>query len=163
MCGVDVFFGVLLLFLEKPIIRKYPEILFWLCDKFHFQFIHSSPIKHHSKNQHFSQHIMPGSQLKRLKASLKSAGVIGQPQQSKKAKKQQKQGSNGTTNSDSRLTKETALQSIREEFNPFEIKKNREKYSTSGGKKVKGIVGRPGISKQAGEEIVRRCSMDELR
>lgn len=103
---------------------------------------------------------MPGSQLKRLKASLKSAGVIGQPQQSKKVKKRQKQGPNGATNSDSRLTKETALQSIREEFNPFEIKKNREKYSVSGGKRVKGVVGRPGISKQAGEEIVCGCSMD---
>lgn len=97
---------------------------------------------------------MPGSQLKRLKASLKQAGVIGQPQRSKKAKIRERQGRNGTTNSDSRVTKEAALQSIREEFNPFEIKTTKEKHAISGGRKIKGITGKPGLSKQVGEDLV---------
>src|SRR4051794_25150114 len=102
---------------------------------------------------------MPGSQLKKLKASLKNAGVIGQPQKSKKVKNRLRKSRDGaTTNSDSRVSRDAALQSIREEFNPFDIKKNREKYSVAGGRKVKGTQGKPGISKQIGEETVRRSS-----
>ncbi|EPS44656.1 hypothetical protein H072_1344 [Dactylellina haptotyla CBS 200.50] len=75
------------------------------------------------------------SQLKRLRESLKTAGVIGQPQKSKKAKKRARQNKSGH---DARLSKEAALESIREEFNPFELKQTKEKFSVTGGRKVKG-------------------------
>lgn len=91
---------------------------------------------------------MPPSQLKRLKASLQAAGVIGN-QKSKKEKKK-----NARAGSDARVDKHSKLQSIREEFNPFEVKTTRVKYDVSGRTKIKGVQGRPGISKQIGEETV---------
>lgn len=91
---------------------------------------------------------MPPSQLKRLKASLHAAGVIGN-QKSKNNKKK-----NGKVGSDARVDKHAKLQSIREEFNPFEIKTTRVKYDVAGRVKIKGSQGRPGVSKQIGEEAV---------
>jgi nucleolar protein 14 len=93
---------------------------------------------------------MPESQLKRLKASLRNAGVTGQ-QKPKKAKNRRKE----TGGNDSRLDRNVALQSIREEFNPFEIKKTKEKHHIVGQTKVRGKEGRPALSKQIGEEHVR--------
>jgi nucleolar protein 14 len=92
---------------------------------------------------------MPESQLKRLKASLRAAGVTGQQKPKKAAKKGQQFGKNA-----SRLDRNMALQSIREEFNPFELKTNREKHSVLGRGRIKGAQGRPGLSKQIGEENV---------
>ncbi|EWC45217.1 hypothetical protein DRE_05944 [Drechslerella stenobrocha 248] len=100
------------------------------------------------------------SQLKRLRESLKNAGVIGQPQKSKKAKKRARQNKSGN---DARLSREAALESIREEFNPFEIKKTKEKFDVVGGRKVKGTVGKPGVSKQIGEENRRKTLLVEMQ
>ncbi|KAF3085029.1 nucleolar complex protein 14 [Orbilia oligospora] len=100
------------------------------------------------------------SQLKRLRESLKNAGVIGQPQKSKKAKKRARQNKSGN---DARLSREAALESIREEFNPFEIKKTKEKFSVAGGRKVKGTVGKPSVSKQIGEENRRKTLLVEMQ
>jgi len=94
---------------------------------------------------------MPESQLKRLKASLRAAGITGQ-QKSKRAAKTQRQSA---TRSDSRLDRNATLQTIREEFNSFEVKVTREKHAVIGRGKVKGAQGRPGLSKQIGEENVR--------
>jgi len=94
---------------------------------------------------------MPESQLKRLKASLRAAGITGQ-QKSKRAAKAQRQS---TTKSDSRLDRNATLQTIREEFNSFEVKITREKHAVVGRGKAKGAQGRPGLSKQIGEENVR--------
>lgn len=91
---------------------------------------------------------MVQSQLKRLKASLRNAGVTGQ-QKPKKAKNKR-----GLAGSSSRLSKDAALQSIREEFNPFEVKKTRSKHEISGQGKIRGKEGRPALSKSAGEELV---------
>jgi nucleolar protein 14 len=93
---------------------------------------------------------MAQSQLKRLKASLRNAGVTGQ-QKPKKAKNKRKQPSSST---DSRLSRDDALQSIRDEFNPFEIKKTKTKHEISGQGRVKGKEGRPTLSKSIGEEHV---------
>lgn len=94
---------------------------------------------------------MGESQLKRLKASLRQAGITGQ-QKPKKPSAKQKQSSSHSNHS--RLDRNVALQSIREEFNPFEIKTTREKHSISGRGRVKGAQGRPGLSKQIGEDNV---------
>jgi nucleolar protein 14 len=98
---------------------------------------------------------MPGSQLKRLKASLREQGVIG-PQQSKKQR--QKIAQNGKANTNKRAA---ALESIREQFNPFDFKHNARgpKFQVTSnrpavGDAAKGITGRPGDAKALGEERV---------
>ena len=99
---------------------------------------------------------MPSSQLKRLKTSLREQGVIG-PQKSKKQKKQARK--NGVLK-DSRIQRNAALQGIREQFNPFEIKApSRSKYEfasnrTAEGRIEKGTISRPGVTKGLGEENV---------
>ena len=95
---------------------------------------------------------MPPSQLKRLKASLRENGITG-PQKSKKAKKQQKNGG-----ADLRIQKQNALANLREEFNPFEVKASsrpRKFAVTTNRPAENGILGRPGVSKSVGEEVVR--------
>ena len=100
---------------------------------------------------------MPPSQLKRLKTSLREQGVVG-PQRSKK---QKKQDSKVGASKNSRIQRNAALQGIREQFNPFEVKApSRSKYEFSSNRAVdgrieKGAVSRPGVVKGLGEENVR--------
>ncbi|KAH9873586.1 hypothetical protein IAQ61_004210 [Plenodomus lingam] len=103
---------------------------------------------------------MPPSQLKRLKASLREQGITG-PQKSKKQKKAQ------SKNADHRAKKATALASIRESFNPFEFKhlarpKKFAYVSTQPENGVKKILGRPGVTKSAGEETRRKTLLPEM-
>ena len=98
---------------------------------------------------------MPGSQLKRLKASLREQGVIG-PQQSKKQRR--KAAQNGKVNTNKRAA---ALESIRDEFNPFDFKHNARgpKFQVTSnrpaqGDAAKGITGRPGDAQAMGGERV---------
>lgn len=99
---------------------------------------------------------MAPSQLKRLKSSLRENGIVG-PQKSKKQKRQATK--NGSFEA-GRVQRNTALQHIRERFNPFEIKgPTRDKYDftsnkTLGGRVAKGVVGRPGVTRGLGEEKV---------
>jgi nucleolar protein 14 len=100
---------------------------------------------------------MPPSQLKRLKASLREQGII-RPQLSKKQKKQNAQ--NGA-NSDKRVQRATALQGIREQFNPFEVKASVRvpkfevtSNQTISGRVSKNMKARPGVTKALGEETV---------
>ncbi|KAI7311717.1 hypothetical protein KC315_g12231, partial [Hortaea werneckii] len=58
---------------------------------------------------------MPPSQLKSLKKSLHDQGIVG-PQKSKKQKKAQK------GNQSHQQDRAAALQSIRDSFNPFELR-----------------------------------------
>lgn len=101
---------------------------------------------------------MPGSQLKRLKASLREQGIIG-PQQSKKQKR--KNAQNQKAKGDKRLQRSEVLASIREQFNPFQFKTNARgpKFDVTtnrpaNDRAVMGIKGRPGLSKAVGEERV---------
>ena len=100
---------------------------------------------------------MPPSQLKRLKASLREQGVVG-PQ---KSKRQKKQASKNGALKDTRIQRNAALQGIREQFNPFEVKVlSRSKYEFASNRTVGGRVGnstvsRPGVTKGLGEENVR--------
>lgn len=99
---------------------------------------------------------MPPSQLKRLKTSLREKGVFG-PQ---KSKKQKQQASKNGSAKDGRIQRNAALQGIREQFNPFDIKAPaRAKHEvtnsrTARGTLADGVVGRPGITKSLGEEKV---------
>ena len=89
---------------------------------------------------------MAGSQLKQLKAALKENGLTGQTNVKRKGK-----GSKRAPSETRRDDREEKIQRIREQFNPFEIKTNKTKYETNG-KFVKGAQGKPGISKQIGED-----------
>ncbi|KAI1312569.1 nucleolar protein 14 [Xylaria venustula] len=106
---------------------------------------------------------MPGSQLKRLKASLREQGVIG-PQQSKKQRR--KIAQNGKVNTNKRAA---ALDSIREEFNPFDFKHNARgpKFQVTSNRPIvgdaaRGITGRPGDARAVGEERRRQTLLVEM-
>ncbi|KAI0022180.1 Nop14-like protein [Xylariomycetidae sp. FL0641] len=109
---------------------------------------------------------MPGSQLKRLKAELRDKGVIG-PQQSKKQKRRNAQ--DGKASSGKRMQKVAALDGIREQFNPFDLKHNVRgpKFQVTSnrppaGNAAKGIDGRPGEAKALGEERRRQTLLVEM-
>jgi nucleolar protein 14 len=96
---------------------------------------------------------MPPSQLKRLKASLREQGITG-PQ---KSKKQKKQG----LSSEQKIRRHVALESIRESFNPFEVKHLsrpvKKDVTTAQSLKDTGskvVLGRPGVTKSLGEQKV---------
>lgn len=97
---------------------------------------------------------MPPSQLKQLKASLREGGVLG-PQQSKK---QKRQNAKTGVSAQNRMKRESALQAIRDRFNPFEIKAtSRPKFDVTTrdvGPKSKLGHARPGVTKSLGEEKV---------
>lgn len=99
------------------------------------------------------RHTMPPSQLKRLKASLREQGIVG-PQKSKKEKKR----SSGKDGAERAAQRSAALASIRDNFNPFEIKAaaRPEKFESTSLQKAngKGVLARPGVTKSMGEETV---------
>lgn len=109
-------------------------------------------------------HVMPPSQLKRLKASLREQGIVG-PQKSKKQKKQLAQ--NGDSN-EKRVNRASTLVGIREQFNPFEVKTSARgpkfdvtSNKTLSGRITKSVAGRPGVKKSLGEENVCQQSAEE--
>uniref|UniRef100_A0A060TAV4 ARAD1D23034p n=1 Tax=Blastobotrys adeninivorans TaxID=409370 RepID=A0A060TAV4_BLAAD len=90
---------------------------------------------------------MAGSQLKKLRESLKANGVIG-PSDSKKKNERNK-----------RKRKE-AISSIREQVNPFDIKVNRQKQHVFG-QNTQGSMGRPALAKQQREEARMKAFKSE--
>ncbi|KAI1416033.1 Nop14-like protein [Hypoxylon sp. FL1857] len=106
---------------------------------------------------------MPGSQLKRLKASLREKGVIG-PQLSKKQKKRNAQ--DGKANNNRRFQKAAELEGIREEFNPFDLKHNARgpkfQVTTNKPPPSNAAKGRPSEAKSLGEERRRQTLLVEL-
>lgn len=100
---------------------------------------------------------MAGSQLKRLKASLREQGITG-PQKSKKQRRRDAQDERARN--EKRLHRGVVLEGIREQFNPFDLKHARgPKFEVTSnrpltGNNVGGIKGRPGQAKAASEERV---------
>ena len=97
---------------------------------------------------------MPGSQLKRLKASLREQGIVG-PQQSKKQKR--KNAQDERARNEKRLQRGVILEGIREQFNPFDLKhaaRGPKFEVTSNRPATSSIKGRPGAAKAASEERV---------
>ncbi|KAK9789684.1 putative Nucleolar protein 14 [Seiridium cardinale] len=110
---------------------------------------------------------MGGSQLKRLKESLRNQGLVG-PQQSKKQKKRNAQDERAKN--DKRLSRQTKLEGIREQFNPFDLKHNVRgpKFEVTSnrpatGNAAKGIYGRPTEAKAAGEERRKETLLVEMQ
>lgn len=104
---------------------------------------------------------MAPSQLKQLRSSLKDQGIVG-PQ---KSKKQKKRAIKDGLVEDGRFRRSTAIQHIRDQFNPFEIRapprgvKHDTVNSTPLGNKAAGnSISRPGIARSIGEETVMRAS-----
>ena len=100
---------------------------------------------------------MAGSQLKRLKASLREQGITG-PQ---KSKKQKRAFQDEKARSEKRLQRGVVLEGIREQFNPFDLKHAARgpKFEVTTnrpptGSAARGIKGRPGQAKAASEERV---------
>ena len=95
-----------------------------------------------------------GSQLAQLKSALSEAGASRQSQTKSASKKRKWSG-------DSSQEKEKAAKKLREihqRLNPFDVKVTKLKHDV-GGRKIKGVTGRPGLSKQAGIEQVRSACL----
>ena len=91
--------------------------------------------------------MVKGSQLKQLKSALHQAGITQQPQAGKKRKRA------APTERD-KEKKATKLKEIQQKLNPFDVKVTKLKHDV-GGRKLKGVTGKPAQSKQAGIEQVR--------
>jgi nucleolar protein 14 len=105
---------------------------------------------------------MPPSQLKRLKASLREQGLTGPP----KSKKQKKAG----LSTEAKIKRNAALASIRETFNPFEVKHQSRPSKhdittakTMNGKVSRVALGRPGVTKSLNEERRRQTLLVDLQ
>ncbi|KAL8755253.1 MAG: hypothetical protein Q9199_003770 [Rusavskia elegans] len=109
---------------------------------------------------------MPPSQLKRLKSSLREQGITGQ----QKSKKHKKQANKNGSFRDTRIQRNAALEGIREQFNPFELRAparaSKHDFVTNkstNGKGAKGAIARPGITKGFGEENRRQTLLKEIQ
>ncbi|KAF3482159.1 nucleolar complex protein 14 [Arthroderma uncinatum] len=104
---------------------------------------------------------MAPSQLKQLKASLREKGVVG-PQQSKKQKQKNSKSGAATEN---RIKRNAALQAIREQFNPFEIRApvRPSKFAVTTARPEKSSAHRPGVTRGLGEERRKETLLKELQ
>ncbi|ORX45832.1 Nop14-like protein [Hesseltinella vesiculosa] len=100
-----------------------------------------------------------GSALKRLRSSLNAAGILGQQSKASRSKKDRKKGRPSEVGKNDHGAK---LKLIRDEFNPYEIKTTHTKFDIIG-RKVKGIGGKPSMSKQIGEENRKKTLLVEMR
>jgi nucleolar protein 14 len=88
-----------------------------------------------------------GSQLLQLKTALSHAGITGQSQNNGKKRKRT------AAHEQDKDKKAAKLNEIHQKLNPFDVKVTKLKHDV-GGRKLKGITGRPAQSKQAGMEQV---------
>jgi len=87
-----------------------------------------------------------GSQLTQLKSEISHSGLFTQPQNPKKRKR-------AVAEEKIKEKRASKLLEIHEKLNPFDVKVTKLKHNV-GGRKLKGISGRPAQSKQAGLEQV---------
>ncbi|EZF31560.1 hypothetical protein H101_04828 [Trichophyton interdigitale H6] len=104
---------------------------------------------------------MAPSQLKQLKASLREKGVVG-PQLSKKQR--QKNSKSGAA-AENRIKRNAALQAIREQFNPFEVRApaRPSKFAVTTARPGTGSAHRPGVTRGLGEERRKQTLLKELQ
>ncbi|KAF9534593.1 nucleolar protein 14 [Crepidotus variabilis] len=93
-----------------------------------------------------------GSQLSQLKSALSNAGIIGQPSGNKR-----KRAALTEKDKEKRVAK---LDEIHRRLNPFDLKVTKLKHDV-GGRKLKGIAGKPAQSKQAGIEQRKQTLLKE--
>ncbi|KDQ64193.1 hypothetical protein JAAARDRAFT_116740 [Jaapia argillacea MUCL 33604] len=97
-----------------------------------------------------------GSQLSQLKSAISQAGLSHQSQPNKKRKR------SGVARPDQvdKEKKAAKLKEIHEKLNPFDVKVTKLKHDV-GGRKVKGVTGRPAQSRQAGLEQRNKTLLKE--
>ena len=91
-----------------------------------------------------------GSQLSQLKSALSQAGVTKHQPGNKR-----KRSKNEDVDKERRTAK---LREIQQKMNPFDVQVAKVKHDV-GGRKVKGSVGRPAQSRQAGIQQVRGVAL----
>ncbi|KAJ7739866.1 nucleolar protein 14 [Mycena metata] len=94
-----------------------------------------------------------GSQLTQLKSALSHAGVTGNQQNGKKRKR------TGSQEKD-KEKRAAKLDEIHKKLNPFDVKVTKLKHEV-GGRKLKGVTGKPSQSKQAGLEQRKKTLLVE--
>ncbi|CAN6666882.1 nucleolar complex protein 14 [Trichomonascus vanleenenianus] len=90
------------------------------------------------------------SQLKKLKASVKAHGLVGQT------------NGKGKKSLNARKDRESSVQAIREAFNPFDKKFNRMKRDILG-RNLQGVAGKPSVQKQNAEEARRQEYLEQKK
>ncbi|KAF9450928.1 Nop14-like protein [Macrolepiota fuliginosa MF-IS2] len=95
-----------------------------------------------------------GSQLSQLKSALSQAGVTGKPSTSKKRKR------SAVPLEKEKEKRAARLEEIHQRLNPFDVKVTKLKHEV-GGRKLKGITGKPAQSKQAGIEQRKKTLLKE--
>ncbi|CAG8556427.1 17304_t:CDS:10 [Acaulospora colombiana] len=98
-----------------------------------------------------------GSALKRLKTSLKEAGIIGSTSRKNVSKRQKKKGNPKEVGKNDTKTKIDHINKT----NPFELKITKTKHDVLG-RKVKGVQGRPGLKRQIGIEKRKKTLLVEM-
>ncbi|KAF8489115.1 nucleolar protein 14 [Gautieria morchelliformis] len=100
-----------------------------------------------------------GSQLTQLKSALSESGLSRKSQSNASGKKRKRSTSVAPSQTDKdKATKK--LREIHERLNPFDVKVTKLKHDV-GGRKLKGVTGRPGLSKQAGIEQRKKTLLVE--
>ncbi|KAJ7055008.1 nucleolar protein 14 [Mycena amicta] len=94
-----------------------------------------------------------GSQLSQLKTALSKAGVTGSQQHGKKKRP------SGAQEKD-KAKRAAKLDEIHRRLNPFDVKVTKLKHDV-GGRKVKGVTGKPAQSRQAGIEQRKKTLLKE--
>ncbi|TFK55373.1 Nop14-like protein [Heliocybe sulcata] len=92
-----------------------------------------------------------GSQLSQLKSAISQAGIAGRPPPSKKRKR---------SDQGDKEKKAAKLREIQQKLNPFDVKVTKLKHDV-GGRKIKGVTGKPAQSRQAGIEERKRTLLKE--
>ncbi|KAF9006737.1 nucleolar protein 14 [Cyathus striatus] len=95
------------------------------------------------------------SQLTQLKTALSQAGVTNQKSNGKKRKRT----APGEKDKEQHAAK---LEEIRQRLNPFDVKVTKLKHNV-GGRKLKGVTGKPAQSKQAGIEQRKKTLLKEYK
>lgn len=105
----------------------------------------TSRVKSHSFFDFTGFAMAKGSQLAQLKTALSQAGVTGKPSTSKKRKR------SAAPLEKDKEKRAARLEEIHRRLNPFDVKVTKLKHEV-GGRKLKGVSGKPAQSKQAGIE-----------
>ncbi|VDB97100.1 unnamed protein product [Peniophora sp. CBMAI 1063] len=95
-----------------------------------------------------------GSQLSQLKSALSQAGITKPPENKKKRKRAQNEEKE-------RAKRAERLKDIQSKLNPFDVKVTKLKHDV-GGRKLRGVTGKPAQSKQAGIEQRKKTLLQEV-
>ena len=94
----------------------------------------------------FALHMGKGSQLSQLKSALSQAGLSRQSRPGRKRGRAQNEEKDNAKRA-------ARLREIQQKLNPFDVKVTKLKHDV-GGRKLRGVSGKPAQSKEAGIETV---------